>query len=90
MQLKGWRESLTSRGEQGARLDGHLKLGSAQDEELAPALLEQDKLVAEGQSLEGGHMLGPLDTHEEEASGCLADGLRVGHVGQAHVVRVLL
>lgn len=80
---------LTSGSEEKSRLEGKAKLRRSQNEELTPARLEQDELIAERQGLEGRHVPGPLDTHEEEAGGYLTHDLGACHVRYRRVAGIL-
>ena len=68
---------LTSRIKQRSSIDGHLELGRPEYEEFPPSLLQEDHLVSERQAEEGRDILGPLDRHEEDTSGRLAQGFRI-------------
>ncbi len=81
---------LTGCGEEGSGLNGHLELSGAQDEQLTPALLEQQRLVAPGQTQECRHVLRPLDGHEQQTRRRLADRLRVVEVRRRQLVWVLI
>ena len=52
-------------------------LYGAEQEELGPALLQQQRLVRLGQGSEGGEVLGPADRHEEQPGRCLVHCLRL-------------
>ena len=53
----------------------HLELSRRQDEDLSPALLEQQDLIGRVEADERRYALGPAHAHEEEAGGRLAHRL---------------
>ena len=49
------------------QLDGNAELCGGQDEQFAPGLFEEDRLVTERQLEERRHALGPANTQQQQA-----------------------